>query len=59
MRINQFRVFQKIFKKRKISGFREVTITSIPDICKTYSVSRTSVYSWIYKYSAMAEKQVK
>jgi hypothetical protein len=34
-------------------------MSSVSDICTTYSVSRTSVYRWIYKYSAMAKKQVK
>jgi transposase-like protein len=52
------RSFSEEFKKRKIREL-ERNITSIPDICKTYSVSRSSVYKWIYKYSAMAKKQVK
>ena len=52
------RSFNEEFKKKKIREL-ERNITSIPDICKTYSVSRTSVYRWIYKYSAMAKKQVK
>jgi len=52
------RSFSEEFKKRKIREL-EKNISSIPDICKTYSVSRTSVYKWIYKYSAMAKKQVK
>ena len=37
----------------------EKRITGIPDICRTYAVSRAAVYNWIYKYSAMAKKQVK
>jgi len=52
------RHFSDDFKKKKVREL-ERNITSIPDICKTYSVSRTSVYRWIYKYSAMAKKQVK
>ena len=52
------RSFSDEFKKRKIREL-ERNITSIPDICKTYSVSRTSVYRWIYKYSVMAKKQLK
>jgi len=52
------RTFSDEFKKRKIREL-ERNITSIPDICKTYSVSRSSVYKWIYKYSVMAKKQVK
>jgi transposase-like protein len=52
------RYFNEEFKKKKIREL-ERNITSIPDICKTYGVSRTSVYNWIYKYSVMAKKQVK
>ena len=52
------RYFNEEFKKKKIREL-ERNITSIPDICKTYGVSRTSVYKWIYKYSVMAKKQVK
>jgi transposase-like protein len=52
------RHFSKDFKQKKVREL-ERNITSIADICKTYSVSRTSVYKWIYKYSNMAKKQVK
>mgnify|MGYP000867572948 CR=1 FL=1 len=52
------RSFSEEFKRKKIREL-ERNITSVADICKTYSVSRTSVYKWIYKYSAMAKKQVK
>jgi transposase-like protein len=52
------RTFSNEFKQKKVREL-ERNITSIPDICKTYSVSRNSVYRWIYKYSVMAKKQVK
>jgi len=52
------RSFSEDFKRKKIREL-ERKLTSIPDICRTYSVSRTSVYKWIYKYSVMAKKQVK
>jgi len=52
------RYFSEDFKKGKVREL-EKNISSVDDICKTYSVSRTSVYRWIYKYSAMAKKQVK
>jgi len=52
------RYFSEDFKKKKVREL-ERKITSIPDICRTYSVSRRSVYRWIYKYSVMAKKQVK
>ena len=52
------RNFSEDFKKSKIREL-EKNLSSVSDICKTYSVSRTSVYRWIYKYSVMAKKQVK
>ena len=52
------RSFSEEFKIKKIREL-EKNITSVSDICKTYSVSRSSIYKWIYKYSAMAKKQVK
>lgn len=52
------RSFSDDFKKSKVREL-ERNISSVSDICKTYSVSRTSVYRWIYKYSVMAKKQVK
>lgn len=52
------RSFSEEFKRKKVREL-EKNIASIGDICRTYSVSRTSVYRWIYKYSVMAKKQVK
>ena len=52
------RQFSEDFKKKKVREL-ERGITSIPDICRIYAVSRAAVYKWIYKYSAMAKKQVK
>ena len=52
------RYFSEDFKKKKIREL-ERNVTSVSDICTTYSVSRTSVYRWIYKYSSMAKKQLK
>jgi transposase len=52
------RSFNEEFKKRKVREL-EKNMSSVSDICKTYTVSRTSVYNWIYKYSVMAKKQVK
>ena len=54
----QKRYFSEEFKKKKVREL-EKNISSVSDICKTYSVSRTSVYRWIYKYSAMAKKHEK
>jgi len=52
------RFFSEEFKKGKVREI-ERNISSVSDICKTYAVSRTSVYKWIYKYSVMAKKQIK
>ena len=52
------RRFSEDFKKSKVKEL-EHNLVSISDICKTYSVSRTSVYRWIYNYSIMAKKNVK
>ena len=57
-RVLQNRYFSDEFKKKKVREF-ENNLASVADICRTYSVSRTSVYRWIYKYSIMAKKQVK
>ena len=57
-RVLQNRYFSDEFKKKKVREF-ENNLASVADICRTYSVSRTSVYKWIYKYSVMAKKQVK
>ena len=55
---NYQRYFDDDIKKKKVREL-ERGITTIPDICRTYAVSRAAVYKWIYKYSAMAKKQVK
>ncbi len=50
----QNRYFSSDFKKKRVREL-ESNLVSISDICKTYNVSRTSVYRWIYKYSSMAK----
>ena len=57
-RLKQNRYFSADFKKKRIQEL-ENHLVSISDISKTYQVSRTSVYKWLYKYSNMAKKQVK
>lgn len=52
------RHFSEDFKRSKVREL-EKRITSIADISRTYEVNRASVYKWIYKYSAMAKKQLK
>jgi len=52
------RYFFSDFKMKRVREL-ENNLVSISDICKTYHVSRTSVYRWIYKYSSMAKREVK
>ena len=52
------RYFSNDFKQKRVREL-ERNLVSIADICKTYHVSRTSVYRWIYKYSSMAKQEVK
>jgi transposase-like protein len=55
-RYNRF--FSEDFKRKRVREL-ENKLVSIADICKTYHVSRTSVYRWIYTYSAMAKQDNK
>jgi len=57
-RAKRNRYFSADFKKKRIQEL-ENNLVRVSDICKTYKVSRTSVYKWLYKYSNMAKKQVK
>jgi transposase len=50
------RYFSEALKKKKVKEI-ENNLVSIGEICREYKVSRTSVYRWIYKYSAMRKKQ--
>jgi transposase len=52
------RYFSEEFKKNKVKEL-ERNLVSIGDISRTYNVSRTAIYKWVYKYSIMAKKNVK
>jgi transposase len=54
----QNRYFSEDFRIKRVREI-ENNLVSIADICETYHVSRTSVYRWIYKYSAMAKREEK
>ena len=54
----QCRYFSEDFKKKRVQEL-EKNLTSIPDICKTYQVSRSAIYKWVYKYSIMTQKNVR
>jgi transposase len=54
----QNRYFSEEFKKQKVKDIDNNLLT-ISELCKEYSITRSSVYKWIYKYSSMRKKQVK
>jgi transposase-like protein len=58
LRSRQNRYFSEDIKKKIVRDL-EKNLIRISDVCQTYQVSRTSVYKWIYKYSAMAKKKHK
>jgi transposase len=58
LRSRQNRYFSSDIKKKIVRDL-ERNFTSVGDVMKTYDVSRTSVYRWIFKYSAMAKNQHK
>lgn len=51
------RNFSKDFRKQKVKDI-EKGILNIKQLCELYSISRTTVYNWIYLYSKI-EKGVK
>ena len=55
-KIRQNRYFSESIKQKIVRDL-EKNLIRITDVCSTYQVSRTSVYRWIYKYSAMAKRQ--
>lgn len=54
----QNRFFSDTFKRKKINEL-DKNLTTIPEICEEYEVSRTSVYKWVYKYSKRYTKDVR
>jgi transposase len=57
-RLKLSRYFSTDFKVKRVKEL-ECNLTTVSDICKIHQVSRTSVYRWLYKYSAMAKRQEK
>jgi transposase-like protein len=55
-RSRQNRYFSEDFKKRKVKEL-ESNLISISELSRTYQVTRSAIYKWIYKYSVMAKKQ--
>lgn len=54
----QNRYFNEDFKRQKVSEL-ERNLISIPELCREYQLSRSSIYKWIYKYSAMKKREHK
>jgi transposase len=52
------RYFSEDFKRKKVREL-EHNLTTVRHVSREYSVSHTSIYKWIYKYSAMRKKGVK
>ena len=52
------RYFSEDFKRKKVSEI-DRNLIGISAVCREYQVSATSVYRWIYKYSAMRKKGIK
>jgi transposase len=58
LRSRQNRYFSSDIKKKIVRDL-ERNFTTVGEVIKVYQVSRTSIYRWIFKYSAMAKKQHK
>ncbi len=53
--IRQIKTFSEEFKRQKVKLLIEKKV-SILELSELYSVSRTSVYRWLYKYSPHHQK---
>lgn len=57
-RMRRNRYFSQDFKRKKVREI-ESNLTTVSSVSREYSVSLTSVYRWLYKYSAIRKKGVK
>lgn len=53
--VRERRTFSEALKRRLVSDLED-KVTTIREICELYSVSRTSIYRWMYKYSPHYKK---
>lgn len=53
--IRKHRHFSEEFKKEIVSLFEKGQF-SVVQLCRLHSISTTSIYQWIYRYSALNEK---
>lgn len=56
IRINRY--FSESFKKKKVKEI-EQKLTTVLDVSRTYEVSRSAVYKWLYKFSTMKQKGIR
>lgn len=54
-KIRERRNFSEALKRQIVSEL-ESKVTTIREICELYSVTRTSIYRWLYKYSPHYKK---
>ena len=52
----QNRYFSDSFKKGKVSDI-EKGLIGVSELAREYQVTRSAIYKWIYKYSAMKKKK--
>lgn len=52
------RYFSEDFKRNKVREIEE-NLVSVLQVGREYGVSKTAIYKWIYKYSAMRRKGIK
>lgn len=52
------RYFSEDFKRKKVQEV-DNNLTSVIEVSRTYQVSRTAVYAWLYKYSLLYKKGLK
>ena len=57
-RMRRNRYFSQDFKRKNVREI-ESNLTTVSSVSREYSVSLTSVYRWLYKYSAIRKKGVK
>ncbi len=58
VRERQNRYFSDDFKRKKVSEI-DRNISTIAEISREYSVSKTAIHKWLYRYSNMRKKGIK
>jgi len=58
VRERRSRSFSEDFRRKKVSEL-ERNLVTIPELCREYQLSRSSIYNWVYLYSKMRKKGVR